>query len=104
MARKKKTGINHHFFLKNAAEPVLERFLEPPADAHQEKGAKGPFFLFPLAALLAHALSLKKRKATRKRARTSRGLVVFFLASAFLGCAAPGERKKRSIPQPAARP
>ena len=89
--RKTKIPINLRLFLKNAAKSILEPFLRPPRERN-----KKPVFPFPWPRLLPHALPLKKRKATRKRARTSRGLVVFFLAAAFFGRAAPGERKKRS--------
>ena len=89
--RKAKTPAILRFFLKNAAEGILKPFLRPP----RERNEKTAFFLSPSRAI-APALPLKKRKATRRRARTSRGLVVFFLAAAFFGRAAPGERKKRS--------
>ena len=90
--RKTKIPTNLRLFLKNAPEGILEPFLRPP----KERNEKAAFFLSPSRAFRPCLAIQKTQGNLLAQARTSRVLVVFFLATAFFGRAAPGERKKRS--------
>ena len=95
--RKSKTLTQHRFFLKNAVGAIPERFLEPPADAHQEKGAKGPFFLSPGRAFCP-CLATQKTQVNPQAGADKPRPCRFFPGFGFFGLRGSGRKEKTKQP------